>query len=197
MSRARPFRYKGIVGPSLTLPPGTLLGAYEVVALIGAGGMGEVYRGRDTRLDRMVATHLGAAFLLAGRYTLLEQESLQRLLPLCEKRGIGIVLGGPYNSGILASGAKHGATYNYINAPPAIINRVAEIERVCRRHKVKLPEAALAFPLLHPAVVSIIPGAVTPRQVKMNVEALRKRIPKALWRDFKAEGLMRADAPVK
>jgi len=136
-------------------------------------------------------------FLLAGRYTLLEQESLQRLLPLCERRGIGIVLGGPYNSGILASGAKHGATYNYINAPPAIINRVAEIERVCRRHKVKLPEAALAFPLLHPAVVSIIPGAVTPRQVKMNVEALRRKIPKALWRDLKAEGLLRADAPVK
>jgi D-threo-aldose 1-dehydrogenase len=135
-------------------------------------------------------------FLLAGRYTLLEQESLQSLLPLCEERGIGIVLGGPYNSGILASGPKPGAYYNYNPAPKAILNRVSEIEAACKRYKVKLAEAALAFPLGHPSVVSVIPGAVKPRQVKVNVETLAAKIPKALWRDLKAQGLLSAAAPV-
>ncbi len=85
-------------------------------------------------------------FLLAGRYTLLEQEALNSFLPLCEKRGIGIVLGGPYNSGILATGAKPGALYNYDPAPKHILDRVRKIEAVCKAHKVKLPEAALRFP---------------------------------------------------
>ena len=84
-------------------------------------------------------------FLLAGRYTLLEQEALNSFLPLCENRGIGIVLGGPYNSGILATGAKPGALYNYDPAPKHILDRVRKIEAVCKAHKVKLPEAALAF----------------------------------------------------
>jgi D-threo-aldose 1-dehydrogenase len=135
-------------------------------------------------------------FLLAGRYTLLEQESLRTLLPLCEGRGIGIVLGGPYNSGILASGPKPGAYYNYSPAPKAILNRVSEIEATCKRYKVKLAEAALAFPLGHPSVVSVIPGAVTPRQVKMNVDTLAAKIPKALWRDLKSQGLLHTEAPM-
>src|SRR5204863_4252765 len=103
-------------------------------------------------------------FLLAGRYTLLEQEALQTMLPLCEERGIGIVLGGPYNSGILATGPKPGAYYNYAPAPKGVLDRVRDIETVCKRHKVKLSEAALAFPLGHAAVVSVIPGAVKPEQ---------------------------------
>ena len=86
-------------------------------------------------------------FLLAGRYTLLEQEALESFLPLCEKRGIGIVLGGPYNSGILATGPKPGAFYNYSEAPQEILDRVARIEAVCKRHGVRLVEAALQFPL--------------------------------------------------
>ena len=134
-------------------------------------------------------------FLLAGRYTLLEQEALQSFLPLCEERGIGIVLGGPYNSGILATGPKPAAYYNYSPAPKAILDRVRDIEAVCRRHKVKLSEAALAFPLGHAAVVSVIPGAVKPEQVRMNVKTLAAKIPKALWRDLKAQGLLRAEAP--
>ena len=101
-------------------------------------------------------------FLLAGRYTLLEQEALESFLPLCEKRGIGIVLGGPYNSGILATGPKPGAFYNYSEAPPDILERVARIERVCKRHNVALIEAALKFPLMHPSVVSMIPGGQRP-----------------------------------
>jgi D-threo-aldose 1-dehydrogenase len=134
-------------------------------------------------------------FLLAGRYTLLEQEALQSCLPLLEKRGIGVVLGGPFNSGILATGPKRGAYYQYSKAPPAILKRVAAIETVCRKHRVKLPEAALRFPLLHPCVVSTIPGAASPREVASNVKMLAKKIPKALWRDLKSAGLVRADAP--
>lgn len=129
-------------------------------------------------------------FLLAGRYTLLEQEALNSFLPLCEQRGIGIVLGGPYNSGILATGPKPGAFYNYDPAPKHILERVAKIEEICKKHKVKLPEAALRFPLLHPTVVSVIPGAVSPKEVALNVKTLSAKIPKALWKDLKAAGLM-------
>jgi D-threo-aldose 1-dehydrogenase len=129
-------------------------------------------------------------FLLAGRYTLLEQEALNSFLPMCEERGIGIVLGGPYNSGILATGAKAGAFYNYDPAPKNILDRVRKIESICKKHKVKLPQAALRFPLHHPAVVSVIPGAVSPQQVALNVKTLSAKLPKALWKDLKAHGLM-------
>lgn len=134
-------------------------------------------------------------FLLAGRYTLLEQESLETFLPLCEKRGIGIVLGGPYNSGILATGPKPGAFYNYSEAPQDVLDRVARIEAVCARHGVRLIEAALQFPLHHPSVVSVIPGGQSAVQVEANRAILDADIPPALWRDLKAEGLMREDAP--
>ena len=136
-------------------------------------------------------------FLLAGRYTLLEQEALNSFLPLCEKRGMGIVLGGPYNSGILATGAKAGAYYNYEPAPKHILDRVRKIEAVCKAHKVKLPEAALRFPIIHPAVVSVIPGMVTPKQVALNVKNMSARIPKALWKDLKAQGLLHPGAPLE
>lgn len=135
-------------------------------------------------------------FLLAGRYTLLEQKALDSFLPLCEERGIGIVLGGPYNSGILATGAKANAVYNYSKAPKSILDRVRRIEAVCKRHKVKLPEAALRFPLAHPSVVSVIPGGITPDQVRLNVKTLGAKIPKTLWRDLKADGLLDERAPV-
>ncbi len=135
-------------------------------------------------------------FLLAGRYTLLEQTALDSFLPLCAERGIGIVLGSPYNSGILAVGSRPGATYNYSRAPKDILERVRRIEAICKRHKVKLPEAALRFPLAHPSVVSVIPGGVTPQQVTLNVKTLAAKIPKALWHDLKAEGLMDVRAPV-
>jgi D-threo-aldose 1-dehydrogenase len=135
-------------------------------------------------------------FLLAGRYTLLEQEALESFLPLCEDRGVGIVLGGPYNSGILATGAKPGAKYNYEPAPKAIVSRVKEIEAVCRAHKVKLPHAALRFPLHHPSVVSVIPGGVTPEEVRLNAKTMAVKLPKALWKDLKTRGLLHANAPV-
>ena len=134
-------------------------------------------------------------FLLAGRYTLLEQDALDSLLPLCEARGIGIVLGGPYNSGILATGARPGAWYNYEPAPPPVLDRVRRIEAVCAAHAVPLVAAALQFPLRHPAVVSAIPGAQTPDEARANLAVLETPIPPALWSDLKTEGLLRPDAP--
>lgn len=134
-------------------------------------------------------------FLLAGRYTLLEQESLESFLPLCVERGIGIVLGGPYNSGILATGPIASAYYFYDPAPQDILDRVARIQSVCEAHGVKLIEAALRFPLHHPNVVSTIPGGQSAAQVHNNAEVLAATIPDALWTDLKDQGLMRAGAP--
>ncbi len=134
-------------------------------------------------------------FLLAGRYTLLEQASLTSFLPLCEKRGIGIILGGPYNSGILATGAKAGANYNYSAAPADVIDRVSRIEAVCASHGVAMICAALQFPLFHPSVVSVIPGGQSVDEVKQNRAILDAKIPVALWHDLKAQGLIRQDAP--
>ena len=135
-------------------------------------------------------------FLLAGRYTLLEQEALNSFMPLCVERGIGVVIGGPYNSGILATGARPDAYYNYKKAPQGILDRVNAIETICRRHGVRLIEAALRFPMLHPAVVSVIPGGQSVDQVKSNCALLDAVIPDALWLDLKDAGLIHPDAPV-
>jgi len=136
--------------------------------------------------------------LLAGRYTLLEQEALETFLPLCERRDVKIVLGGPYNSGILAKGVKHAGElhYNYELAPADIIARVGAIEAVCDAHGVPLAAAALQFPLAHRQVVSVIPGMNSPRQVADALRLMAVAIPPALWRDLKDQGLIRPDAPV-
>jgi D-threo-aldose 1-dehydrogenase len=134
-------------------------------------------------------------FLLAGRYTLLEQEALESFLPLCAARGIGIMIGGPYNSGILATGARPGAFYNYDPAPPEILAKVGRIEAVCRRHGVRMVDAAFQFPLCHPAVVSVVPGGQGVAEMESNLAAAAAVIPPALWAELKADGLMRADAP--
>ena len=134
-------------------------------------------------------------FLLAGRYTLLEQEALSSFLPLCAQRGIGVVVGGPYNSGVLATGARPGAFYNYDLAPDWVLERVARIEAICAAHGTRLVDAAFQFPLGHPAVLSVIPGGVGPDQVQANARAARAVIPGGLWQDLKAAGLLREDAP--
>ena len=160
-----------------------------VIKAIGAG-LNE-WEAAQTLLERCDMD----IFLLAGRYTLLEQEALTSFLPLCQQRGVGIVLGGPYNSGILATGAKPDAYYNYDPAPPEILDRVNKIEATCVRHDVALIEAALRFPLHHPCVVSTVPGAQSVVEVESNAANIKAEIPTALWADLKAEGLMRADAP--
>ncbi len=135
-------------------------------------------------------------FLLAGRYTLLEQEPIDKLFPLCQDRGIGIVLGGAFNSGILATGAVEGAWYNYDPAPPHVMNRVKQIEAVCSDHKVRLIDAALQFPLAHPVVKTLIPGSKTPREASSSVDILNASIPAEFWRDLMDKGLLRKDVPV-
>lgn len=134
-------------------------------------------------------------FLLAGRYTLLEQTALDSFLPLCEKRGIGIVTGGPYNSGILATGAKPGAFYNYDPAPKHILERVNFIEEICRSHGVRMLDAAFQFPLLHPAHVAVIPGGQSVAEMDDNLIAAGSEIPSILWSELKSSGLLREDAP--
>ncbi|MEM6460482.1 MAG: aldo/keto reductase [Pseudomonadota bacterium] len=136
------------------------------------------------------------AFLLAGRYTLLEQEALGSFLPLCVERDVGIILGGPYNSGILATGAVAGATYNYRKAPEHILEKVRRIETVCVKHGVPLMAAALQFVLGHPAVRTVIPGGVSAAQVNTNVAMLETPVPALLWSDLRSEGLIRRDAPL-
>ncbi|MXU64371.1 aldo/keto reductase [Oceanomicrobium pacificus] len=135
-------------------------------------------------------------FLLAGRYTLLEQEALDTFLPLCVARDVGIILGGPYNSGILATGPVPGAKYNYADAPPEILDRVRRIAAVCASHDTPIIAAALQFVLGHPAVKTVIPGAMTPQEVAANVAVLETDIPSGLWSDLQGEGLIRADAPL-
>ncbi len=134
-------------------------------------------------------------FLLAGRYTLLEQEALNSFLPLCEDRGIGVVIGGAYNSGILATGPKPGAFYNYEPAPPEILERVRRIEGICAEHGVQTVDAAFQFPLRHPSVVSVIPGGQGMDEMNSNIAAESAQIPDDVWADLKAAGLMREDAP--
>ena len=135
-------------------------------------------------------------FLLAGRYTLLEQDALNEFLPLCERRGAAVVVGGGFNSGILATGARPGAKYNYAPAPQPILDKVARIEAVCRAHAVPLPAAALQFVVAHPAIPSFIAGTRTVEQLDQNLAWFSHPIPPAFWSDLKTEGLLRPDAPV-
>lgn len=134
-------------------------------------------------------------FLLAGRYTLLEQGALEEFLPLCHERGIGVFLGGVLNSGILGTGARPGARYNYAEAPPEVLARVRRLEEVCARHGVPLYAAALQFPLAHPTVTSLLFGARSAEEMRTNLDALRLPIPPVLWAELKAEGLLHPDAP--
>ena len=116
--------------------------------------------------------------MLAGRYTLLEQGALDELLPLCERKGMSMLLAAPFNSGILAMGARDGATYDYKPAPPPVLDKVRRIEAVCRRHGVELPTAALQFPLAHPRLASIVAGATKPSEVRENVARMATRDPR-------------------
>jgi D-threo-aldose 1-dehydrogenase len=131
-------------------------------------------------------------FLLAGRYTLLEQEALEDLLPAVEKHGASIVIGGPFNSGILV-GRK---LWNYAPPPESVTMRVAAIGKVCDAHGVPLAAAALQFPLAHPTVASVIPGPRSAAELKQIVDWFRIKVPASLWRDLKGEKLIAADAPV-
>jgi D-threo-aldose 1-dehydrogenase len=135
-------------------------------------------------------------FLLAGRYTLLEQDPLESFLPLCQRRDVSIIVGGPYNTGILATGSRPGAYYDYAPATDEVRQKVSSIERVCEAFDVPLAAAALRFPLGHPSVSSVIPGARNAAEVLNNIELMATDIPNEFWAALKSEKLVRDDAPV-
>ncbi len=129
--------------------------------------------------------------LLAGRYTLLEQTALDSFLPLCARRGVSVMAGGPFNSGILSGGT----AYNYAPAPDDVVTRVAALRSLCDSHDVSLAAAALQFPLGHPVVDTVVAGMASPAEVAANVALFAAPIPAALWSDLKAAYLLRRDAP--
>lgn len=166
--------------------------------LRSSGQIGAISAGVNT--EGLILRYLDAvdldAFLVAMPYTLLRQDVLDAEFPAAVARGVGFVIGAVFQSGILATGAVEGATYDYAPAPPDVLQRVRRIEAVCSRHGVPLAAAALQFPLGHPAVASVIPGSFHPDQVERNVAAFHHPIPADLWAELKHEGLLRADAPV-
>jgi D-threo-aldose 1-dehydrogenase len=175
-------------------------GAYRALdelraqAVIGAIGVG--LNGTDM-LVRFAGAGDFDCFLLANRYTLLEQNGLHGLLPLCVERDISIIVGGVFNSGILATGTSGARpTYNYAPADVETIARVAGIQQACAEYGVPLAAAALRFPLAHPAVAAVLPGARSASEVRGNVAAVGTQIPSGLWETIRAQSLVNPLAPI-
>jgi len=161
-----------------------------VIKGIGIGVNDPVYAARYLREGDF------DCLLLAGRYSLLEQPALAEVLPIAAERNIGVMLGGVFNSGILATGAVPDARYNYTPAPPEILDKVRKIERICQSHGVPLATAAMHFCLGHAAVSTLALGAVKPDEVRRNIAAMTTKVPAQLWADLKAERLLDTAAPV-
>jgi D-threo-aldose 1-dehydrogenase len=160
-----------------------------VVGAIGAGmNQAEMLERFVRRLDLDVV-------LLAGRYSLLDQSALGGLLPACLERGVGVVMGGALNSGLLANPSP-GAHYDYGEASPELVDRAAKMSEVCSRHGVPLVAAALQFPLGHPAVVSVLVGARSGREVEQNAGAFNTPVPLQVWEELRGSGLLAGDVPV-
>ena len=147
-------------------------------------------------IPRFLARFQVDFFLVAMPYSLVDQQALDEELPLCEEKGVSVVIGAPFASGILATGATAGARYGYQAPDDAITAKVQAIRAVCNRHAVPLGAAALQFPFGHPSVRMVIPGPNSPAQVRSNLAWMRAPIPADLWAELKQEGLLRADAPV-
>jgi len=177
----------------------TMAGCYPALVELRRAG---VIRAIGTGLNETAMTLRFAreadldCVMLAGRYTLLEQGALDELLPLCERKGMSMLLAAPFNSGILALGPEPAATYDYKPAPSAVLDKVARIQAVCRSHGVELATAALQFPLAHPRIASIVAGATKPAEVAQNVARMAAPVPAGLWAELKHEGLLAAAAPV-
>ena len=134
-------------------------------------------------------------FLIAGRYTLLDHSALHELMPICLEKDISLILGGPYNSGILASNLDEESTYFYDPSPPEVIEKAKKIKQVCDRYNTPLKAAAIQFGLMHPSVASTIPGPRSPEEIKDNIDMASISIPGDLWKELKRENLIHADCP--
>jgi len=134
-------------------------------------------------------------FLLAGRYTLLDQTALPEFLPYCAEHHISVIAGGPYNSGILAVGPRDGATFNYRAASPDVMDKAHRIRAICERQGVPLKAAALQFVLAHPVIASVIPGARSVAEVEDNIKMVEWPIPVRLWEELRHAGLIAESAP--
>ncbi len=134
-------------------------------------------------------------YMLAGRYSLLEQDGLQELFPLAEKQGFSFLIAGPFKSGILATGARPGATHDYRAASEAVIDRVNRISMICDRHDTPLAAAAIQFPLGQKRVASVVTGAVKPSEIEQNARFMAHEIPDDLWDELRFEGLLDEAAP--
>jgi D-threo-aldose 1-dehydrogenase len=132
--------------------------------------------------------------LLAGRYSLLDQSGLDELLPLCVERGVAVIAGGVFNSGLLAAPAP-GATFDYQPAKPELVARAQRALSICQDHDVPLRAAALQFPLAHPAVTTVLTGARSAAEIEESAALFAQRIPSALWDRLRSEGFIRDDAP--
>ena len=175
-----------------------LAGAYRALArLRDEGAIGAVGAGMNQpeMLVRFAREADFDCFLVAGRYTLLDQVALLDLLPLCFERGIAVILGGVYNSGILAD-PRPGAMFDYAPAASALVERAQHLQAVCRRHGVPLKAAAIQFPLAHPAVTSLLLGARSVAELEENLELLATPVPVDLWEELRRERLIPEEAPV-
>jgi D-threo-aldose 1-dehydrogenase len=174
-----------------------MAGAYKALdRLRSEGTIGAVGAGmnRPEMPARFAREGRFDTFLLAGRYTLLDQVGLEELLPLCAEQGIGIYIGGVYNSGILANPVP-GATFNYRPAEQEWLVKAQRLKVVCDRHDVPLMAAAIQFPLAHPAVATVLTGVRSPEELEENVRMFQHRVPAAVWNDLKSEGLLPEGAP--
>ncbi len=160
---------------------------------IKAFGMGINYKEQLSDLAQKVDLDFA---LVAMPYTLIDQDSLHTGMKACADRGVSVIVGAPFASGILATGSSGTLKYAYATADHTIVQKVQRIEAVCAAHDVALQAAALQFPLAHPAAASIIPGAAKPSEIEANVASIDADIPAQFWADLKSEGLIVADAPV-
>jgi D-threo-aldose 1-dehydrogenase len=159
--------------------------------VIGAAGVGAQVN--------QVLLELGEAcdfncFLVAGRYTLLDQSALDEVLPLCRRKNISVIIGSPYNTGILHD-PKPDSTFDFVQAPPELIEKAMRIKAVCQKYNVPLPAAAIQFPFAHPAVAQILTGARTAREVQENIKLMQVPIPAELWQDLRDKGLVQPHVP--
>jgi D-threo-aldose 1-dehydrogenase len=174
-----------------------LRGAYPALdrlrreGVIGAVGAG---MNQAEMLARFAREADFDCFLLAGRYTLLDQVALRELLPLCQDRGIAVMAGGVLNSGILAD-PRPGATYDYARAGQEVLRRARRLDEICRSHGVPLKAAAIQFPLGHPAITSVLLGCRSRAELAENVRMAETEVPAALWEELKAEGMLAEDVP--